>query len=259
MDAQDFRSLQEAYLDVYDELDESAAGDVAARARKLANQKKRQTPERKKMYQDLEYKARYRDTYGDGDSYKRRSERTGTDRGISPRKSQERSTDYDIGGSTYTSSQKERLPKSKEKYRRQVATGVRDVSAQERKRLGVKGVSRYNVQPLQGVKDSYEYDLYDVILEYLLDEGYAETPEAALAIMGNMSEDWRESIVEGDNYDKNRQRAAKRAAERNEARKRGQTGNVPGIGYVSPRPERETYRDAAGVERHTSGARMPQK
>jgi hypothetical protein len=40
------------------------------------------------------------------------------------------------------------------------------------------------------------YDLYDVILSYLLDEGYAETQEAAEAIMVNMSEEWRESIVE---------------------------------------------------------------
>jgi len=196
MNSQDYRNLQEAYLDVYGELDESAAGDVADKARKLANQKKGQTPERKKMYQDLEYKAKYRDTYGDGSSHRKRSERTVTDRGISPRKSQERSSDYDIGGSTYTLSQKERLPNSKEKYRRQVATGVRDVSAQERKRLGVKGVSRYNVKDLQDVKDSYEYDLYDVILEYLLNEGYANTQEAAERIMVNMSEDWRESIVE---------------------------------------------------------------
>jgi len=60
-------------------------------------------------------------------------------------------------------------------------------------------------------------------------------------------------------YDRNRQRAAQRAAARNEARRKGLTGNVPGVGYVSPRPERETYRDSAGVERHTSGARMPKK
>ena len=42
-----------------------------------------------------------------------------------------------------------------------------------------------------------EYDLYDIILSHLLDEGYAETPEAAEAIMVNMGEDWREDIVEG--------------------------------------------------------------
>jgi hypothetical protein len=39
-------------------------------------------------------------------------------------------------------------------------------------------------------------DLYDIILSHLLDEGYAETQEAAEAIMVNMSGDWRESIVE---------------------------------------------------------------
>ena len=38
-------------------------------------------------------------------------------------------------------------------------------------------------------------DLYDIILTHLLDEGYAETPEAAEAIMVNMSEEWRDSIV----------------------------------------------------------------
>jgi hypothetical protein len=48
----------------------------------------------------------------------------------------------------------------------------------------------------QGIRDSYEYDLYDIILSHLLDEGYADTEQAAEAIMVNMSEDWRESIVE---------------------------------------------------------------
>ena len=41
-----------------------------------------------------------------------------------------------------------------------------------------------------------ECDLYDIILSHLLDEGYAETPEAAQVIMVNMSEEWRENIVE---------------------------------------------------------------
>jgi hypothetical protein len=41
-----------------------------------------------------------------------------------------------------------------------------------------------------------QVDLYDIILSHLLDEGYADTEQAAKAIMVNMSEDWRESIVE---------------------------------------------------------------
>ena len=56
------------------------------------------------------------------------------------------------------------------------------------------------------INASYEPDLYDVILEYLLDEGYADTQESALAIMGNMSEDWRESIAENVTSGKSRVR-----------------------------------------------------
>jgi hypothetical protein len=42
------------------------------------------------------------------------------------------------------------------------------------------------------------YDLYDIILSHLLDEGYADTEEAAESIMVNMSEEWKESIVVED-------------------------------------------------------------
>ena len=41
-----------------------------------------------------------------------------------------------------------------------------------------------------------EVDLFDTILEHLVAEGYADTNEAALVIMANMSEEWRQSIVE---------------------------------------------------------------
>ena len=42
-----------------------------------------------------------------------------------------------------------------------------------------------------------EIDLFDAILEHLVAEGYADTNESALAIMANMSEEWREEILEG--------------------------------------------------------------
>jgi len=41
-----------------------------------------------------------------------------------------------------------------------------------------------------------QVDIYDIILSHLLDEGYAETLEQAEVIMVNMSEEWRESVVE---------------------------------------------------------------
>ena len=39
------------------------------------------------------------------------------------------------------------------------------------------------------------YDLFDYMMEYLIDEGYADTNENALVIMANMSEEWRENIL----------------------------------------------------------------
>ncbi len=60
-------------------------------------------------------------------------------------------------------------------------------------------------------------------------------------------------------YERNRQRAAQRAAARNVARDAGQTGAVKGVGYVTPRREKETWTDEGGKERHKTGARMPQK
>ena len=41
-----------------------------------------------------------------------------------------------------------------------------------------------------------ETDLFDYFLEYLVAEGYADTNDNALVIMANMSEEWREEIIE---------------------------------------------------------------
>lgn len=49
---------------------------------------------------------------------------------------------------------------------------------------------------LMNPQESYEYDTFDAILEHLVAEGYADTNENAIAIMANMSEEWKESIVE---------------------------------------------------------------
>lgn len=37
---------------------------------------------------------------------------------------------------------------------------------------------------------------FDIILSHLLSEGYADSAESATAIMANMSEEWRDSIIE---------------------------------------------------------------
>ena len=80
----------------------------------------------------------------------------------------------------------------------------------------------------------------------------------ALKASGKFSEKEIAAIEEAmSSYDRNRKRAAQRAADRNAARAAGKTGVVPGVGYVSPRKERETYVDSAGITRHKSGAKMP--
>ena len=119
------------------------------------------------------------------------------------------------------------------------------------------------------LNQSYEYDAFDLVLEYLIDNGHVETVDEALYVMMEMDAEVIRDIVEGSYedriaannkaYDRNRKRAAQRAAARNAARDAGKTGSVPGVGYVTPRRERETYTDAAGTERHKTGARMPKK
>jgi hypothetical protein len=42
------------------------------------------------------------------------------------------------------------------------------------------------------------YDPFDVVVGHLLDEGYADTEEAAVAIMANMSEEWIQTILSED-------------------------------------------------------------
>jgi hypothetical protein len=46
------------------------------------------------------------------------------------------------------------------------------------------------------VNASYEYDLYDLVLEYLLDQGLCESVENAEIMMAHMSEQWIDSIIE---------------------------------------------------------------
>ena len=66
-----------------------------------------------------------------------------------------------------------------------------------RKKFGQKVAKQMRREnPWNNMNKTLEsYDYYDIILLHLLDEGYAETPEAAEAIMVNMSEKWRQSII----------------------------------------------------------------
>ena len=61
-------------------------------------------------------------------------------------------------------------------------------------------------------------DLFDYLLEYLVAEGYADTNKAALVIMANMSEEWKQSILNEDPVQDYRDmQRAKRPLSRNDS------------------------------------------
>ncbi len=51
-------------------------------------------------------------------------------------------------------------------------------------------------QSIRNRRLNMDLDVFDLVKGYLLDEGYAETEEGAIVMMVNMSEGWRESILE---------------------------------------------------------------
>jgi hypothetical protein len=173
MDAQDFRSIQEAYMEVVEnqQLDEAegsygqtpkasaaytalAFGKGKSKTKSLALKHLiRSAADRYKS--DKPYSHRSKMTQSDRDYHRGQSENSGKDReGID-------FDEFDTGASGPGGK-----PKGK-KLERQIKRGV----------------------------SAESFDLYDIILSHLLDEGYADTEQAAEAIMVNMSEEWRESIL----------------------------------------------------------------
>ena len=76
-----------------------------------------------------------------------------------------------------------------------------------------------------------EFDLYNVILSHLLDEGYASTEESADKIILNMSESWFEDIMELNRY----------AKETGKSFKSGRSSAKGGSEQIKKRVEKEPY------------------
>ncbi len=159
MDAQELRNLQEAYMEVYNELDEELTGVRKQRAQELIKSKQTASGKAKpgqKEKIDLitrvaaggPYKGLHRTYKGGLSPTSGRSETTGK----------------------HGSARNIPLYGSGNKTKRRRGIDVPDTRNEQ-------------------------VDIYDIILSHLLDEGYAETPEAAEAIMVNMSEEWRDSII----------------------------------------------------------------
>jgi len=166
MNSQEYRNLSEAYLNVYQELDENR---MASRMEKMP------TPPAKvgkatHSIKDLapskpptpEEKAKARKALG-------LDERV---LGQDPEMRRARTKD------------EKRLPPS-------AGTGY---AANQKKSISYMDKLTKKNKIIPGMTHE-SYDLFDYIMEYLITEGYADTNENALVIMANMSEDWKNSII----------------------------------------------------------------
>jgi hypothetical protein len=62
-------------------------------------------------------------------------------------------------------------------------------------KTGIKPLTTFTKPPDKKTPITSSFDYFDDVKGYLIYEGYADTEEAALAIMANMSEDWKYSII----------------------------------------------------------------
>ncbi|MFZ9740342.1 MAG: hypothetical protein ACO3CQ_00400 [Candidatus Nanopelagicaceae bacterium] len=86
-------------------------------------------------------------------------------------------------------------------------------------------------------------DLFDYILEYLVAEGYADTNENALVIMANMSEEWRQEIIEADSLAAMQARREKRLAAQRKREGRPSGGGDFGHDYSKPHEQAKKERE----------------
>jgi hypothetical protein len=83
-------------------------------------------------------------------------------------------------------------------------------------------------EEVSGLIKSLRKEEYDALLNHLLEEGYANTEDAAIVIAENMSDEWIDNILETHPVD--RQRLA-----------RQQGRPIPSVTYlVKPKPKKKT-------------------
>ena len=231
MNLQEYRNLQEAYLDVYQEVDEATAmakrgydeapirkeiasktkgGSFADKATALAG---RETYGNKAMKADREklaikQRGDFRDTtssspglrgYGhksDDPEVKAKQDARGKQRGVlTPNeKKQLNREELSLDERVLGQDPEMRRARTKDDKRLPQSSG-KGYADNEKKSISYMNKLTKNNKIIPGMSHE-SYDLYDVILSHLINEGYADTEENALVIMANMSEDWRESIIE---------------------------------------------------------------
>ena len=176
MDAQELRNLQKAYLEVV--MNEAKVDDTMSDWKKLDARDKRHIDRLSpRQRRHLDMNVRSGDMSVNQNRQQAHKQRRGKGKPVARSNSESGSGRY---GKYYQAS---------------VDKKANNMSPEDIKKKKREDMLRRmgNAAERRGLSD--HYDFYDIILSHLLDEGYAETPEAAEAIMVNMSEDWRESII----------------------------------------------------------------
>ena len=202
MNSQEYRNLSEAYLDVYQELDELHRGRHGQTETEYMDSRsdagKQISGDSKSSgaaYSHRSYKGvgkpakpgERQETQGKMDT------NTRTDilyRKAARLKKEELSLDERVLGQD----PEMRRARTKDEKRLPPSSG-KEYAANQKKSISYMDKLTKNNKIIPGMAHE-SYDLFDYIMEYLITEGYADTNENALVIMANMSEDWREDIME---------------------------------------------------------------
>jgi hypothetical protein len=183
MNSQDFRNLQEAYLNVYEQ--EESLDEVTGRGKI--------------------------DAVPNIPSIGERGSRTSTDAGM-------QMSPLERAKARANALRRRNDPEATKRANRINSRFVNPTNSAINRSLlaatNAKHAEKTRLNKLMGgrVDLNQQVDLYDLVLSHLLDEGYADTNENALVIMANMSEDWRENILTEVSQDEFRAGMMKAAA-----------------------------------------------
>ncbi len=192
MNSQELRNLQEAYLEVYENIME-----------------KEDSPYEKASDAALDSRYGYGRATGDKHSFGRAANRSSAAAALRAIRRDERSgseTSREAGSNAVhqgwaktAKTSTDQTPEKKDRRSKLANTSYSNLPDDEKEKDrvsfdAVRAVYNRN-KTKRAEKLNNSYDLFDYMMEYLIDEGYADTNENALVIMTNMSEEWRESIL----------------------------------------------------------------
>ena len=279
MNSQEYRNLSEAYLDVYQEVDEATAmakrglnepairqqiasktggGSFADKAGKLADRETYGDKKKKEGREKLARKQRgdFRDTTSSnpglhGYAYKattdadkaKQSARGAQRSALTPNeKKQLNREELSLDERVLGQDPEMRRARTKDEKRLPPSSG-KEYAANQKKSISYMNKLTKNNKIIPGMAHE-SYDLFDYIMEYLITEGYADTNENALVIMANMSEDWRQSIVNEGKSSRPRYPGGRGVLdqetrdEKREASAENMRGHTKGPGTVTKNPKK---------------------